>query len=130
MLKSVIKIRYFAGQLLLMGITSAFVLQPAAGQEAITSEVRVDGSFTAWHFELRRDKAVQILTDRLTSRAAELRSAELQRADESIVTRLLELTKYSPFRFGNDPRVDTFFLSNSMRPDLNPRNDNRLFLTK
>lgn len=91
-------------------------------------EIRVEGTFTASQFELRRDPAVEGLIDRLTLRAAELRDRELQRANESSVTRLLELTRYIPIPLGSsENRVDTFFLSNDMRSDLNPHDHARLF---
>lgn len=94
-------------------------------------EVRVEGAFTASPFELRRDKAVEIMIERLNLRAETLRSAELQHANESSVTRLLELTKYVPIPLGSsENRIDTFFLSNYMRKDFNPRDTSPLFETK
>lgn len=100
-------------------------------QEAVMDEVRVEGAFTASPFELRRDKAVEIMIERLNLRAETLRSAELQHANENSVTRLLELTKYVPIPLGSsENRIDTFFLSNYMRRDLNPRDTSPLFETK
>ena len=112
-----------------LSLGAAFLIcRQTSAQEAVAEEVRVEGAFVASPFELRRDHAVEILSDRMTLRAAELRSAELQRANENSVTRLLDLTKYSPIPLGSsENRVDTFFLSNYMRADLNPRRDNSLF---
>ncbi|MFN2475170.1 MAG: hypothetical protein ABR526_02370 [Chthoniobacterales bacterium] len=120
-------LRLIAAASLSIGATF-LVCRHASAQEAVVEEVRVDGAFVASPFELRRDHAVEILTERMMSRAAELRAAELHLANENPATRLLELTKYIPIPLGSsENRVDTFFLSNYMRADLNPRSDNRLF---
>lgn len=111
-----------------LGTASLVISGEAAAQEAVAEEVRV---FVAAPFELRRDRAVEILTERMALRATELRSAELQRANENSVTRLLELTKWIPIPLGNSGKpVDTFFISNYMRADLNPRDGSPLFRDK
>jgi len=95
-------------------------LSAASGQEAVVEEVRVEGSFSSG-LQIRPDPAVRELRDRLTLRGTEQRALELEKANENVVTKLLNLTRYIPIPLGGseDP-VDTFFLQNQMRPDLNP----------
>ncbi|MDQ6624927.1 MAG: hypothetical protein M3Y69_02120 [Verrucomicrobiota bacterium] len=117
--------------LLSLGLASWIGSGHAAAQEGVAEEVRVEATFVASPFELQRDHAVEILAERLTLHTAALHSAELQRANENSVTRLLELTKYIPIPLGSsENRVDTFFQSNYMRVDLNPRGENPLFGNK
>jgi hypothetical protein len=127
-LPSAVKTSDLVAALVALTVIGAFGQTRVAAQEAVAEEVRVEASFAASTFELRRDKAVQLLTDRLVLRADEIHAAELQHANENSVSRLLELTKYVPIPLGSsENRVDTFFLSNYMRSDLNPREDKRLF---
>jgi hypothetical protein len=72
---------------------------------------------------------LQKFVERLRLDDALKRTAELDEANKSSATKLLDLTRYSPLSLGaSDPRIDTFFQQNYMRADLNPRDDrNPLF---
>ena len=102
----------------------------AVAQEAITPEVRVEASFSSG-LQMRPNPAVSALLERLELRDEERRAVELHDANKSGATRVLELLKlpaWIPFGLGSsENRVDHFFLQNYMRPDLNPRDENRLF---
>ncbi len=90
-------------------------------------EVRVEASVDL-RLEPPRESAVQSLMERLTLRDDLQRASELQVANRSAVSTLLDLTKYSPIQLGSsEDRLDTFFLSNVMRADLNPSHENPLF---
>ena len=68
---------------------------------------------------------------RLRERAASERAFDLEKANESPVTKLLELTSHVPVPLGNsDNRIDTFFLQNYLRPELNPVEGDPLSLAK
>lgn len=91
-----------------------------SAQEAALEEIRVEGSFEEG-LELPRDRAVEFLIKHLNLVEETARARELQKANESVVTKFFDLTRYSPISFGaSDSRLDTFFLQNSMRADLNP----------
>ena len=99
----------------------------AIPQEAVLEEVIVEAPFDV-RLEAPRESAVQIMIERLQLRAETERALELQVANRSPLATLLELTKYSPIPLGSsESRVDTFFLENSMRADLNPRERDQLF---
>lgn len=96
-------------------------------QEAVLEEVRVEATFDL-KLEPPRESAVQIMTERLTLRAEQQHALELQIANRTLLATLLDLTKYSPIPLGgSENRVDTFFLQNHMRADLNPPERNPLF---
>ena len=98
-----------------------------AAQELVLEEIVVESSFSS-SLELANEKAVQITIDQLLHREEATRALELQISHRSLVTTLLDLTKYSPIPLGaSDSRVDTFFLQNYLRADLNPREKNSLF---
>ena len=105
--------------------------EPAApAVEAGVEEIRVEGAFVASPFELRRDNVVREMVSRMSERAEAARAAELQKANESSVTRLLDLTRFIPIPLGSsENRVDSFFLQNYMRRDLKPRDEDRLSLS-
>ena len=96
-------------------------------QEAVMEEVRVEAAFD-FKLEPPRESAVQIMIERLALRAETQRALDLQIANRTPLATLLDLTKYIPIRGGaSEDRVDTFFLQNYMRPDLNPSKRNPLF---
>ncbi len=96
-------------------------------QEAVMEEVRVEAAFD-FKLEPPRASAVQIMIERLALRAESHRTLDLQIANRSPLATLLDLTRYCPIPLGaSDNRVDTFFLQNYMRPDLNPSERNLLF---
>lgn len=73
---------------------------------------------------------VQTVIDRILLRDASVRALELQTANRSAITTVLDLTRYSPIKFGATlkPGDDFRFLDNYMRADLNPRGEkNPLF---
>lgn len=79
--------------------------------------------------QLPQESSVQIMIERMRLRLETERAEELKIANRNAVTRVLDLTKYSPISLGaSEDRSDTFFLQNSLRPDLNPRNDDPLLL--
>ena len=101
----------------------------ALPQEAVMEEVRVEGAFD-FKLEPPRASAVQIMIERLALRAENQRALDLQIANRTPLATLLNLTRYIPIPLGeSDNRVDTFFLQNYMRPDLNPFERNPLFAT-
>ncbi len=71
------------------------------------------------------------MVEQLRISAEARRELELLKANQSTATKILDLLKmpaFIPFGLGNSTsRTDDFFLQNSMRADLNPRNDNPLF---
>jgi hypothetical protein len=102
----------------------------AAEEEAIMEEVIVEAPFDV-RLELPKPSHVQIMIDRLTLKAETQRALDLQIANRTPINTLLDLTKYSPIPLGgSDPRVDTFFLPNYMRADLNPRDEDPFSLRR
>ncbi len=102
----------------------------AEGQEAVMEEVIVEAPFDV-RLQLANESHVQIMIDRLTLKAETQRPLDLKIANRNPVTALLDLTKYSPIPLGgSDSRVDTFFLENFMRADLNPRIEDPLALRR
>lgn len=93
-------------------------------------EIIVEEPFDV-RLQLPKESSVQIMIARMRLRLETERAEELKIANRNAVARLLDLTKYSPIRLGagEDP-VDAFFLQNSLRPDLNPRNDDPLSLRR
>src|SRR4051794_17771783 len=111
-----------AGLGALLASTSAFA------QEAVLEEIKVETTLLS-DFELRQEKAIEQVIGRLQLRAEAQRSMELEIANRTPLTNILNLTRYSPIPLGgSDNRVDTFFLENYMRPDLNPREDLSIFI--
>ena len=100
----------------------------AHAQEVTLEEVRVEAEPESL-LEVRVTNELEKFVERLRLDDARKRSAELEEANKNSVTKLLDLTRYSPVSLGeSDPRIDTFFQQNYMRPDLNPRDErNALF---
>lgn len=99
-------------------------------QEAVMEEVRVEASFSA-SLESPNNGGVDLLTRRLRDGAEAQREFELQIANRNPVSTLLGLTSFVPIPLGSsDNRIDTFFLQNYMRADLNPPKANPLFESK
>lgn len=99
----------------------------AWAQEIVLEEVRVEASFDL-KLEPPRQSDVETLIERLTLRAESRRALDLKIANRTPLSTLLDLTKYSPIPLGgSENRVDTFFMQNEMRADLNPRKTSGLF---
>lgn len=95
---------------------------------AIMEEIIVEEPFDV-RLQLPKESAVQIMIERMRLQSETERALELKITNRDPISRLLDLTKYSPIPLGaSEGRVDTFFLQNSLRPDLNPRNDDPLSL--
>ena len=109
------------------GLAGLLLNASAFSQEAVLEEINVESTFLS-DLELRQEKAVQELIGRLQLRAETERSIELEIANRSPLSNLLNLTRYSPIPAGSsEDRVDMFFLENYMRPDLNPHEDLSIF---
>ena len=102
----------------------------AAEEEAVTIEgVIVEAPFDV-RLELPSQYAVEKMIERLTLRAETQRAKELEIANRSPITTILDLTKHSPIPIsdtGSGRPIDTFFYQNYMRANLNPPTDSRLF---
>ncbi len=99
--------------------------QRIVAQEAVMEEVRVEGVSP---LELSNDRAVDLFTRRLLERDEVKHALELQLANRNPLTTLLSLTSAVPIPLGSsENRVDTFFLQNYVRADLNPTKENPLF---
>ena len=109
---------------------SVFAAHTISAQEAVMEEIVIEESLDL-RLESPRESTVQIMIDRLTLRAETQRALELQIANRTPLNVLLDLTKYSPIPLGaSENRVDIFFLQNSLRADLNPRDDDVLSLRR
>ena len=98
-----------------------------AQQEITLEEIRVEAKID-FRLEPPSAPAVRFLVDELTARADLRRATELRVANQSSLTTLLDLSRFIPIPLGaSDNRVDTFFLQNYTRADLNPREPNPLF---
>lgn len=109
-----------------------FTMPRLLGEEgvAIMEEIIVEAPFDV-RLQSPNEAAVQIMIERLRLRSENERAAELKIAHRDPVSRVLDLTRYSPISLGaSENRVDTFFLQNALRPDLNPRNDDPLSLQR
>ncbi|MBA3386646.1 MAG: hypothetical protein H0T95_08520 [Chthoniobacterales bacterium] len=96
-------------------------------QEIVLEEVRVEASFDM-KLQPPNQSAVQNVVARLIWRAETQRALDLKIANRTPLSTLLDLTKYSPIPLGgSESHVDTFFLRNDMRPDLNPPKISSLF---
>jgi hypothetical protein len=92
-------------------------------QEVTLEEVRVEAEPESL-LEVPITNELQKFVERLRLDDALKRTTELQEANKSSMTKLLDLTRYSPVSLGeSDPRIDTFFQQNYMRADLNPRKE-------
>jgi hypothetical protein len=112
---------------IIAGLTALLVSASCFAQEAVLEEIKIETTSLS-ELELRQEKAIQQVIDRLQLRAETQRSIDLEIANRTPLINLLNLTRYSPIPLGgSDSRVDTFFLENSMRPDLNPREDLSFF---
>ena len=93
-------------------------------------EVIVEAPFEV-RLQLPNESQIQLMIDRLMLKTETERAAALEIANRTPINTLLDLTKYSPIRMGSsDSRVDTYFLENFMRPDLNPRMEDPLALRR
>jgi glutamyl-tRNA reductase len=100
----------------------------AHAQELVLEEIVIEGEFQAT-LELQQNRAADEFTKRLQLQAETARAVELQKANESLMTKLLDLTRHIPIALqASETRVDTFFQQNYMRADLNPRRDDPLAL--
>ena len=78
-------------------------------------------------FDIRpqREKELSRYIDSLVLTERQERALELQAIHQyPLVTLAFELSKYTPYRFKAE--VDTFFLRNDMRRDLNPVGEDQL----
>ncbi len=102
--------------------------EPAREIEAVMEEVIVEAPFDV-RLQLPQESAVQNMIARIRLQEESVRAADLARANQSPVTTILDLTRYSPIKAGaSENRVDTFFFENAMRGDLNPRERDPLAL--
>lgn len=115
-------------------LLSAFALLAATSASAVEDEIPtieeiiIEAPFDV-RLELPQQSAVAEMIARIRLRTEEERLADLAKIDRNPVTRLLDLTRYSPIPLGaSEDRIDTFFFSNALRLDLNPRNDDPLAL--
>lgn len=106
----------------------------AVAQEAVMEEVRVEATFSSGLELQRQNPAIEELLKRLELRDQQRRELELQEANKSSATKVIDLLKlpaWVPFGFGpSENKVDSFFQQNYMRADLNPRKENPLFDSK
>ena len=107
------------------------VASSASAQEAVMEEVRVEATFSSGLQLQRQNPAIDELLKRLEMRDGQRRELELQEANKSSATKVLDLLKLParvPFGLGpSENKVDSFFQQNYMRADLNPRKENPLF---
>lgn len=97
---------------------------------AIMDEIIVEAPFDV-RLELPKESTVKFMIERMQLRAETERALEMKIANRDPISRLLELTKYSPIPLGaSESRIDTFFLQNALRADLNPRTDDPLALRR
>ena len=110
---------------------AVLVANSASAQEAVMEEVRVEATFSSGLQLQRQNPAIDELLKRLELRDQQRRELELQEANKSSGTKVIELLKlpaWVPFGFGpSESKVDSFFQQNYMRADLNPRKENPLF---
>ena len=118
---------------LLTPIAVSFATSTRA-QEAVMEEVRVEASFSSGLQLQRQNPAIEELLKRLELRDQQRRELELQEANKSTATKVIDLLKlpaWVPFGLGpSENKVDSFFQQNYMRADLNPRKENPLFEAK
>lgn len=98
--------------------------QVHAQQEIRPSDAAISEAFT---FDIRpeRERELSRYIDSLVLTERQERALELQAIHQyPLVTLVFELSKYTPYRF--KPEVDTFFLRNDMRRDLNPVGEDQL----
>ena len=97
-------------------------------------EVRVEATFSSGLELQRQNPAIDELLKRLELRDQQRRELELQEANKSTATKVIDLLKlpaWVPFGLGpSENKVDSFFQQNYMRADLNPRKENPLFDAK
>ena len=102
---------------------SLFFTADARAQEVTLEEVRVEAEpESLLHVPVTNE--LQRFVERLRLDDFAKRASALEEANKSTVTKLLDLTRYSPLSLGeSDPRADTFFQQNYTRADLNPRKE-------
>ena len=124
----------WVGLLAALVAISAALRSASAQEEAVMEEVRVEASFSSGLQVIRPNPAIDELMKRLELRDQQRRELELQEANKSGATKVLELLKlpaWVPFGFGpSENKVDSFFQQNYMRADLNPRKENPLFIER
>jgi hypothetical protein len=120
--------------LLLGTSTLATVPEQEDDEEVVELELEgvvVEAEIDFRDLQLHEPKALAAFIEELQVNDHAQRAAELVKAHQSGITTILELTRYSPIPLGgSDPRTDTFFLQNYMRPDLNPREADPLSLRR
>ena len=112
-----------------VAIICAAPLVRAEEEVIVTLEpIEVEATFDL-QLELRQRAREIELAEKLRQQTEIQRGIELQDLNKSFVSRLLDLTKFSPIPLGSsESRLDTFFLQNHMRADFNPRrNEGVLF---
>ncbi|MEP6809843.1 MAG: hypothetical protein ABI992_06340, partial [Chthoniobacterales bacterium] len=115
----------FVRQFFVIACAVAAASASLRGQDdvAVLDGIVVEAPFDV-RLELPQQSVVQIMIARLQLRGEAERTRDLEIANRNPVTRLLDLTKYSPISVGaSEDRIDTFFLENRLRADLNPRRD-------
>lgn len=94
----------------------AFALGSLHAEEEVIAEmeeIQIEGSFSD-SLELKQAAAIKEMVARLMAHEEATRALELKAANETLVTRLFDLTKYSPIQFGaGDSRADSFFFTRS-----------------
>ena len=119
--------------LTLVAVCASLLALPCALAEeepgVVTLEEIVIEETIDLRLELPKESAVQIMIDRLRLRAEQQRAIDLEIANRTSLTTVLDLTKYIPIPAfsGSSKPVDTYFQENHMRPDLNPSHQNVLF---
>ncbi len=107
-------------------IATMVAATPAPEEEELEVEVELEGVVVESAFELHdlqlfESKAMTEFLERRQLRDDAQRSAELQKTHQSVVTTVLDLTRYVPIPLFNPGRpIDTYFLENHMRPEFNP----------
>lgn len=115
---------------LLVRLILLLSIATCAAQEITLEEVKVEAQFID-PLELPFSKSLDQLVERLRLRDENLRAVQLEDANKNSVTRILDLSRFSPIPLGSsESRVDTFLQENYMRAELNPREDKSLFESK
>ena len=110
----------------------ALGIQPLAAQEDVATmeEIIVEAPFDL-RLQPPKESAVQIMIERLRLRSETAHALDLKIANRDPVSRILDLTRYSPIPLGaSEDRVDSFFMQNALRAELNPRKDDPLSLRR
>jgi hypothetical protein len=123
-------VKCFSTSSLIAGACVLFA-SSAVAQEAVMEEVRVEATFSSGLQLPRQNPAIEDLLKRLELRDQQKRELEMQEANRSSVTKVVDLLKlpaWVPFGLGaSESKVDSFFQQNYMRADLNPPKESALF---